>query len=105
MRRSIAWAVPTRLRMSYFLACRQTGRSALRLRIGEVADDFGELDEARRLFECRGGVELVEAIGVRAGQNDDGDAGDRRLAPLRLAELETVHHRHSQIEHDDARGS
>src|SRR6185436_18242214 len=71
--------------------------------IGERAHALDDVVEAGRLLERRGGLELLEAIGVGAGEDDDGNAGERGVFALRLAELEAVHDRHPQVEDDDAR--
>src|SRR6266511_2715743 len=77
-----------------------------RLDGAEPVDGFDEPVEVEWLGERRVGLEPVERVRIRRGRRREHhrrNPGEARVAPLLRAECPAVHHRHREVEQDDAR--
>src|SRR4051794_26062741 len=63
----------------------------------------GQQRQAHRLFESGDGFYFVKTMRIGARQDDDGNPRDPRIRALSSSESPSVHHRHAEVEHDDAR--
>src|SRR5262245_23053467 len=79
---------------------RSSWRSTAVAQPSQRVDDVGEADR----FVKRGGrAEVLFVIALDTGQDDDRDVGQRRIFFLLAPERPTIHHRHPEVEQDDAR--
>jgi hypothetical protein len=62
----------------------------------------GEQRQTDRLFKRRNRLDFLKPMGVRSGQDDHGNSRNPRIGALGDAERPAIHHRHAEIEHDDA---
>ena len=71
--------------------------------LAEPPDDGDDFGKADRLVERRGRVHVLHAVGLHPREHDDRNAGEAGIAALLAAERPAVHHRHAQVQQDDAR--
>src|SRR5439155_10161839 len=85
-------------------ACR-TGMAALPRGVGpaKTAHDGKHVGKTDGLAERRHRFELGNPLGFDARQHHDRNASETGVQALFLAERPPVHHRHAEIEDDDAR--
>src|SRR5262245_15567997 len=70
--------------------------------IAESADHADDVEKADRFVERGRRAELDHVLAVDAGHDDNRDRGEAGIALLFLAKRPAVHHRHPEIEQDDA---